>query len=194
MKKNDKNGDKINEEEENLWKQAIEDVTPLEGKNDYISSNKPTKPSKTTEKPHKSNYRVEIPDKNTLKIKKDSSNEVDKRNLSRFRSGKMPIEARIDLHNMNQQQAHDSLTRFIISAHASRKRCVLVITGKGDREKGNPAPQNADWLTPEAGILRKRVPDWLKDPALKPLILQTAPAQPKDGGTGALYILLRRQR
>jgi DNA-nicking Smr family endonuclease len=38
------------------------------------------------------------------------------------------------------------------------------------------------------------VPRWLEEPALRPMILAREPAQPRHGGAGALYVLLRRQR
>jgi DNA-nicking Smr family endonuclease len=80
----------------------------------------------------------------------------------------MPIDARIDLHGMNQHDARTNLTRFLQIAHTRGQRCVLVITGKGQK--------NRDPLAPATGILK------------------THPAKPKDGGNGALYVLLRRQR
>jgi DNA-nicking Smr family endonuclease len=58
---------------------------------------------------------------------------------------------------------------------------VLVITGRGLGPSG-------------AGVLRTAVPRWLEEDGLRRKILAIAPAQPRDGGTGALYLLLRRQR
>jgi DNA-nicking Smr family endonuclease len=42
--------------------------------------------------------------------------------------------------------------------------------------------------------LRAAVPRWLAEPAMQPRVLAVTPAMPKDGGGGALYILLRRER
>lgn len=104
---------------------------------------------------------------------------VDRRTADRFRRGKMGIDGRIDLHGMTQEQAHGALHSFIESRYASGARCVLVITGKGARGEG---------------ILRRVVPRWLNDARLRPLILSFSHAQIPDGGEGALYVLLRRQR
>ena len=118
---------------------------------------------------------------------------VDRRTVSKLARGQYPIDARIDLHGNRQHQAQDRLERFIISSHQSGHRCLLVITGKGKRllpgrgvqgESGDPGP----------GVIRRRFIDWLSAPHLKPLILAIKTAQPKDGGAGAFYILLRRQR
>lgn len=99
----------------------------------------------------------------------------------RLRRGRLPIEARLDLHGMTQLQAHEALRIFLQAAVAVGRRCVLVITGKGDR-------------LGEGGILRRRLPEWLNDPALRPHLVSITEAAPKDGGSGAFYIYLKRPR
>ena len=42
------------------------------------------------------------------------------------------------------------------------------------------------------GVLKAAVPRWLGEPELRPHVLAIAPAQPRAGGSGALYVLLRR--
>lgn len=117
---------------------------------------------------------------------------VDRRTAERLRRGQYPIDARLDLHGMTQAQAHQTLTLFVRQCHAAGKRCLLVITGKGGRVR-----QSADgpFVNPEPpGILKRRVPEWLKQTDLAPLVLATAAATPGHGGHGALYVLLRRRR
>jgi DNA-nicking Smr family endonuclease len=104
---------------------------------------------------------------------------IDRRTADRFRRGRLEIDGRLDLHGMTQDQAHDALTRFIRHGAAQGRRFVLVITGKGERGEG---------------VLRQAVPRWLDDAALRPLILAVTRAQPRHGGQGAYYVLLRRRR
>ena len=104
---------------------------------------------------------------------------IDRANAERLKRGQHPIEARIDLHGMTQEEAHRALTVFIRGARAGGKRCVLVITGRG-RAGG--------------GVLRTAVPRWLHEPEFRPHLLAIATAQPRDGGAGALYVMLRRTR
>ncbi len=113
---------------------------------------------------------------------------LDKRTAERLDKGRLPIEGRLDLHGMVQSAAHSALTFFIQQAWASDKRCVLVITGKGGRSS------RAAFSDTETGVLRRSVPRWLNEAALRDKVLKFSYAQPKDGGEGALYILLRRRR
>ena len=104
---------------------------------------------------------------------------IDGGTQKRLFRGDVTIDARLDLHGFNAAQAQRKLTQFLGQARLSGYRCILVITGKGARG---------------TGVLRSSVPDWLKRPPLSDLVLAIAQAKPRDGGAGALYVLLRRQR
>lgn len=131
---------------------------------------------------------------------------LDGRNRRRLQRGKMEIEGRLDLHGMTEAVAHRALERFIVGEAARGKRLVLVITGKGKGRdwQGNPiAVPDAPWergggggyhMPTRSGVLRRMVPQWLAQPPLNSLVVETAQAQPKHGGTGAIYVYLRRQR
>ena len=106
---------------------------------------------------------------------------LDRRTDDRLRRGQMAIEARIDLHGLTQAAAYDALARFVAVSHAAGRRCVLVITGKGPVSQGG-------------GVLRSMVPRWLAEASLRRRILALHRAQPRDGGDGALYVLLKRTR
>jgi DNA-nicking Smr family endonuclease len=56
---------------------------------------------------------------------------VDRRTDERLRRGRVDIDGRIDLHGLNQAQAHTALAAFISRGWHEQRRCVLVITGKG---------------------------------------------------------------
>lgn len=108
--------------------------------------------------------------------------DVDKRTAQRLGRGQLAIDGRLDLHGLTQTEAHARLAGFIRRSVAAGHRCVLVITGKGYKPSG------------ETGVLRQAVPRWLNEAALRPHIVALRHAQPKDGGEGALYVLLRRER
>lgn len=108
--------------------------------------------------------------------------DVDARTVERLKRGRVPIDGRLDLHGLTQAEAHAALVAAVRSGAAQGRRCILVITGRGD------------WGGAERGVLRRMVPRWLNEPAIRPHVLAFAEAQPRDGGGGALYLLLRRRR
>ena len=114
---------------------------------------------------------------------------LDKASAERLKRGRDPLEARIDLHGMTQDDAHRTLGEFLARSARDELRCVLVITGKGLRPAADGSGR-ADAI----GILRNAVPRWLNEAPNRARILAFGVAQPRDGGGGALYILLRRSR
>ena len=178
---------RIKPDEAALWDAITDDIKPL-------ASNKRNTLSKTAEpnspapepKPKKKIVAPIKPPQSTLSPEPTPANpdvNIDKRTLGRLKKGKLDIEGRLDLHGHTQETAHRALDAFILAAYESQRRCVLVITGKGLRGvDGN------------RGVLRQAVPLWLSGSKLKKMIVSWQPAQPRDGGDGALYILIRRKR
>jgi DNA-nicking Smr family endonuclease len=157
-----------NDDDNDLWHEMTEDVTPL--------SNAPRHRPTTihTQKPLPNVSRDSI--KPPALADKMQAKDLDRRTDQKLSRGKMAIEGRLDLHGLSQEQAHLALTPFILSSQALQKRCVLIITGKGK------------------GILRDQLPIWLNQSPLTNLVLKVTHAQPKDGGSGAFYVYLRRNR
>jgi DNA-nicking Smr family endonuclease len=121
--------------------------------------------------------------------------EIDRRAHRQVAAGKVPIDAVLDLHGLNQEAAHGRLSGFLMSCQAKGHRMVLVITGKG----GNAGRFDAgfdDWPAGAAprGVLRRSVPLWLEDPELRAIVVGYAAAGARHGGEGALYIRLRKPR
>ncbi|MBD8891502.1 Smr/MutS family protein [Roseibium litorale] len=102
--------------------------------------------------------------------------------------GVRPIDARIDLHGLTQHQAHDRLRHFLYGAQAHGHKVVLVITGKG----GTASAGHGHW--DERGVLRRVVPQWLAMPDLRQLVIGYEEAHVTHGGSGALYVRIRRRR
>ncbi len=163
-----------------LWESVTKDIKPLKGRKKQTSARAVPlkKPTKAAVAPI-----TKTPSLPSM----PSGQGIDKRTDERLRRGQMAIEARLDLHGLRLFEAQDAFRRFILDCHARQLRCLLIITGKGKRT-------TADGLPQAGGVIRENLPLWLEDAALRPLILQIYPAQPKDGGSGAFYILLRRKR
>jgi DNA-nicking Smr family endonuclease len=100
----------------------------------------------------------------------------------RIARGTLAIDGRLDLHGMTQAEAHAALLGFLRRSQAAGARIVLVITGKGSGRDG------------ERGVLKRQVPQWLRLPEFRGLIVGTEPAGIGHGGEGALYVSLRKAR
>lgn len=99
-----------------------------------------------------------------------------KRKLSK---GRLPIDARIDLHGLIQSEAHGLLLHFLLQAHQRGLRHVLVITGKGTSLGSD-------------GALKRAVPLWFSLPEFRSLISSYESAARNHGGDGALYVRMAR--
>lgn len=117
-----------------------------------------------------------------------NTDNIDNNTAKKFKRGEFRIEASLDLHGYKETQAYDAVHEFVKSSYQSGLRCVLIVTGKGTRKY-----EDSDDIFANHGLLKEKVPQWLNG-ALRPLILSINHPSAKDGGDGALYILLRRQR
>lgn len=162
-------------EDQALWDQVVAGVKPLAGGRKVVpavSGNRapPLPPvGRAIEKP--------LP---KPAARKSGDQEVDRRTDQKLKRGQYPVDFTLDLHGLTQTAAHDKLMATLRRSYNQGLRCVLVITGKG-RGEGQ-------------GVLRRKVPEWLADEALRPIVLRSHTAQPEHGGSGALYVLLRRKR
>ena len=96
--------------------------------------------------------------------------------IRRLRRGLIPIEDELDLHGLNQTAARDLLAEFLQNTRSAGIRCVRIIHGKGYRS-GARGP-----------ILKIAVDLWLRRHLD---VMAFSSARPIDGGTGAVYVLLR---
>lgn len=89
-----------------------------------------------------------------------------------------PLDARLDLHGLDQDRARPVLEAFLRRAWEDGHRAALVVTGKGKLG---------------VGVLRARTPEWLAGPALRDIVAGVSPAEKRHGGDGALYVALKRR-
>jgi len=113
---------------------------------------------------------------------------LDRQTARQLERGRLPVEARFDLHGMRQRDAHVALRRFLKGAQGKGYRHVLVITGKGR----DPEGRRSFFAEEEPGVLRQAVPHWLSQPDLASVVLSYSEAPRRLGGEGALYVRLRK--
>ncbi|KAF0231761.1 MAG: Smr [Desulfovibrionaceae bacterium] len=107
---------------------------------------------------------------------------LDSKIFQQLKAGRLSAEGHLDLHGQNADQAHDALLFFMRESYLVGRRVVLVIPGRGKNSPGG------------LSILRAEIQSWLTREPLRRIVLAFCTAQPRDGGTGALYVLLRKIR
>ena len=172
-----------------LWARVARSARPLEKGRvaPIVEAPKPRPKQKTKEAPPTPKPAPKPVAKPAPAARGEALNRQTARQLER---GKLPVEARLDLHFMRQREAHAALRRFLKSAQGKGYRHVLVITGKGAAvDESRPFYESE-----ERGVLRQAVPHWLAAPDLAPVVLSYSEAPRRLGGEGALYVRLRKGR
>ncbi|KQZ96087.1 DNA mismatch repair protein MutS [Mesorhizobium sp. Root157] len=166
----------LNEEDRVLWSLVARSARPLKGKAAVGLPVAEVQPPPAPLPPSPAPSAVQAKPKPLA-----APHRLDEPTLDKLSKGRLPIEGRVDLHGMTQEQAYSLLYSFLHRAHAGGVRYVLVITGKGSSSGGD-------------GVLRRSVPAWLSTPAFRLFVSSHDHAARHHGGSGALYVRLRRVR
>ncbi len=97
--------------------------------------------------------------------------------LKKLKNGRYSVQSEIDLHGLTLNEAKVELADFLKQARLRRHLCVRVIHGKG-RKRADQSPR-----------LKPAVNQWLQR---NRAVLAFCSARSHDGGTGAVYVLLKR--
>ncbi len=104
---------------------------------------------------------------------------VQQRVMGKLRRGQFAIEKELDLHGMTVTDAETALKRFLSHCQQHNYRCVRIIHGKGHGSKDKKP------------VIKNRLNQWLQKNSA---ILAFCSARPADGGTGAVYVLIKRHK
>lgn len=107
---------------------------------------------------------------------------IDQKIFRQLKAGSYSPEAHLDMHGLNAEQAQFSVLTFMREQYYLGKRCVLLVPGRGINSPGG------------LPILKEEVKSWLTRDPLKRVVLAFCTAQPRHGGAGALYVLLRQRK
>ena len=171
-------------DENQLFQDAVKDITPLQ-------HDKVTQTSKPINK--QSRYKNEapyiVPDtlSDEAEVEKIQATDIlsycqlgiQKRVFKKLRRGQYITIDELDLHGLNLKQAKRLLLHFLEIARQVEGSCVSIIHGKGHRSRDREP------------VLKRQTNHWLQQ---HPRVLAFHSAQAKDGGTGAVYVLLRRTK
>ena len=172
-----------NDTDADLFQEMMEGVKPLsQEKIDPDSAPKTRKTKRPLTEPTQRakfgelDYAPAVAADETLSFARDG---VQLKVMTKLKKGQFPIESKIDLHGSTVDQAGAKLQHAINVAVTSKQRCVLVVHGRG---KGSFDQKPA---------IKTHVNQWLQNTAN---VLAFCSAQSHHGGTGAVYVLLKRQR
>ncbi|MDA7444136.1 Smr/MutS family protein [Candidatus Pelagibacter bacterium] len=166
---------KITEKDKEDWENFLN--------NKKKNLNKNSEKQKNTNNPDKNKQDWE----NFLNTKEKISNKdfIHKKNI-RYEKIK-----KIDLHGYTIEEANEAVEQFIQRCFDENVTKIIVITGKGLRSKNVENP----YLSKDLSILKYSVPEFIENnQSLSKVIIETTDAKIEDGGGGAFYIYLKRNR
>ena len=172
---------RLSDEEIALWTEVARSVARRRGATLPTPSN-PVKPARPVPPPTSAEPPPARPTKPAAPALATIERRL-KRDLSR---GRAAIDGALDLHGLTQAEAHQALRGFLRHSQARGARLVIIVTGKGgaiDEFSGWPS---------ERGVLKRVTPQWLREPDLRSVVLGFEEAGRAHGGSGALYVRLRR--
>ena len=181
------------EDDSNLFLQAMDSVRPLEGS---CQKTKAAAPVRKPERSPAAPSQLEIVDQaemetfsqaiGQLKLdvafadkfpEDDELKPLGANRLRQLKKGIIRIDRQLDLHGLTREEALEALPRFLRNAGAHGEKAVLVITGKGNNSPAEP-------------VLQQAVAAWLRE-AGKELVAEFDSAPREMGGSGAYVVFLK---
>ncbi|MDD4731279.1 MAG: Smr/MutS family protein [Desulfovibrio sp.] len=178
-------------DEENLFLSAMQGVAPLDEEQgrQVAKENKPPEPAPSNLEAEAKEYlnkfvrgEVDFELEFTEEYMHGYVKGLDSKTFNQLKAGALSVEGHLDLHGMNAEQAYDAMLFFLKESYLQGRRCVLLVTGRGINSPGRQ------------GVLRQAVQTWMTREPLKRVVLAFCTARAADGGAGAIYVLLRKQR
>ena len=97
----------------------------------------------------------------------------------------------IDLHGYSLEEANNSIENFIVASYQENINKLIVVTGKGIHSQNEKDP----YVSKELSILKYSVPEFISNNKnLMKIIYEMKDAKIEDGGSGAFYIFLKKNK
>lgn len=177
-KKDDKNS--VSEADSELFRQLVGEVKPVKQDHADLQSAKPAPRAKQQERDDKqvlidmlSDHHEHLETGEELQYQQTG---LQKNTFRKLRRGQFRIDAETDLHGHNSDEARKALVEFLQESKHQGYRCVRIIHGKASFREGGP-------------VIKPLVNSWLRQ---RSEVLAFCSARPNDGGTGAVYVLLKQ--
>jgi DNA-nicking Smr family endonuclease len=170
------------DEDGELFREAMRDVKPLPAHAPKVRAPKPPAQARFTRADEREVLRESLlpPSDDTAIATGDELSfrrpHITEAVLLKLRRGQYAVDAEVDLHGLNANEAKGVLRDFIAEAVQRSHHCVRIVHGKGKRS-GHRGP-----------VLKHLVNHWLQR---MDAVLAFGSARAVDGGSGAVYVLLR---
>ena len=176
------NNETDNDDDKALFREAMGGVTPLKSDNRITRESAPERRIKRRADEH---HNLDLPDRfgeamfeeecpDYLSFERAGG--AQKSVLKKLRNGKLPIDDVLDLHGLTIDEASRELAAFLDDCQQLGHRSIIIVHGKGFRSQNKP-------------VIKPMVNRWLRQAHE---VLAFYSALPRDGGTGAVYVLLRK--
>ena len=174
----------ISPEDRELFRNSVKNLAPLKKNSKEVFKKKPIAKARFAQKDQHDvlieslDCDIEDQEKSTSDFLEFHRKGIDYRILRKLEKGQISVQSELDLHGLNLNQASDALKSFINNSILSNYRCVRIIHGKG-LGSGERGPVIKDEV-------KRSLKTWKQ-------VLAYVSARQHDGGTGALYVLLKKQ-
>jgi DNA-nicking Smr family endonuclease len=171
---------KINQEDLDLFHQAIKGTIPLKADKTHLNASVPRKkrirkPYEYEKEPLNLNESLTLDPVHGEEFISFKQAGISNKILSNLRKGQYNVEATLDLHGLFVEKAKIVIDDFLQQCLHDNIRVVLIIHGKGRNS--------------EMPILKNKLNHWLR---VLPSVLAFCSASPAHGSRGAIYVLLKR--
>ena len=120
----------------------------------------------------------------------NSTEKLPNKDLKNHKNKNLKIRS-IDLHGYTLDEANKTIEEFISKAFSENVNKLVVVTGKGLHSENEKDP----YVSKDLGILKYSVPEFIKNNNnLNKIISKTEDAKIDDGGSGAFYIYLKKNK
>jgi DNA-nicking Smr family endonuclease len=162
---------------DSVFRKSVADVRPLEGRDKL----RPPPRTLRRRKPRETHEGVSFETERLGEHVEGIAAGIDRAQLLRLRNGEVRPDERVDLHGMIESNAQRRVREVVTRVHGAGGRCVLIVHGRGRHSAGEP-------------VLKEALFEWLTAAPLASLVMAFTSAAGRDGGVGATYVLLRRDR
>lgn len=173
----------VNTEDSKLFRETVGDVRPL-GKNRVLHHSKPPRPVPRFREADETAVLRDMLSEQFSPAEHENGDEliylrpgIQQRTMKKLRRGQIRVDAELDLHGMVVPTARAAVAEFLHECQRHRVQCARIIHGKGlgSRHRGP--------------VLKIKLGGWLRQ---REEVLAYCSARYYDGGTGAVYVLLKR--